>query len=267
MSNRIGLALGGGGSRGLAHIGVIKALVENNIHIDCIVGTSIGALVGGIFAATQDIKLLEDLVQKLNFQNMVKILAGLPQGGGLFDSSRIEKYVLNSIGDCQIEKLPIKFAAVSADIISGQKVVFQKGPLAAAIRASTAIPGIFSPVEANSQLLIDGGQIEPVPVPTLQQLFHPQKIIAVGLHQKMFPQQFKKPLSLPLVYYYSVQLANSVISDYNLAAADVVILPPVEDINLLDFIKAKDYIEIGYQAALKQISAIKKLNSFWSIFR
>jgi NTE family protein len=263
---KIGLALGNGGSRGLAHVGVLKALVENKIKIDSITGTSIGAMIGGIFAATQDIKLLEGLIQKLNFQSMVKILAGLPQGGGFLDSSRVEKYILDNVGDYQIEKLPIKFAAVSADIITGQKVIFNHGSLAAAIRASTAIPGIFSPVEIGQQLLIDGGQVEPVPVPTLQKLFNPQKIIAVGLHQNMFPQQFKKPISLPQVSYCSIQLIGSVLSDHNLAPADVVILPPVDDINLLDFIKAKDYVEIGYQSTLKQIPAIKKLNSFWSIF-
>ena len=264
---KIGLALGGGGSRGLAHIGVIKALVENNIQIDSITGTSIGAFVGGIFAATQNIKILEDLVQKLDFPSLIKILAGLPQGGGILDSSKVEKYIIDNVGDLKIENLPIKFAAVSSDLISGRKVVFNHGSLAAAIRASAAIPGIFSPVEIDNCLLVDGGQTEPIPVPTLQHLFNPQKIIAVGLHQRIFPQQFNKPISLPQVSYYSLQLYNTALSDLETDTADIVIMPPVDDINLLDFIKAKDFIDIGYQTTLQQISEIKKLNSFWSKFR
>lgn len=254
MKRKISLALGGGGSKGLAHIGVIKAITELNLEISQIAGTSVGALIGGIYATNPNYKELEKIVEDISYLELFKILMDFPVKDALVKGKKMEDFLDKICGSKKIEELPIKFRAVCADIVSGEKYVFDKGKLSTAIRASCAIPGIFSPVKYEERVLIDGGVISPVPVLELEKRKN-EKIIAVGLYDKFFPKKYKDMANAGVfvVAYGSMQLMVKKLAENELEKADVKILPPVEDINVLDFVKAKKFITLGYETAIKAL--------------
>ncbi|MBU1117810.1 patatin-like phospholipase family protein [Patescibacteria group bacterium] len=260
MKKKICLVLGSGGSKGLAHIGVIKALIEAGIEISQISGTSAGSLVGGLYAANPDFIRLEKIVNNISYLDLVRVLMGWPAKNGLIKGKKIEKILDAICGNKKIEDLPIKFKAVCSDLVSGEEYVFDQGNLAKAIMASCAIPGIFSPVKHEGKILIDGGAVNPIPV---SQVF-PKKgetVVAVGLYSEIFPKSYRKlsKANLTQIAFASMQVMVKKISKENLKRADVIILPPVEDINVLNFVKAKKYIEIGYRTTIKALPEIKKL--------
>ena len=260
MKKKICLALGSGGSKGLAHVGVIKALVENGFEITQIAGTSAGALVGGLYAANPDYRELEKIVEEIGYIKMFRILAGLPAKNGFVKGKGMEKFFDKICGRKRIEDLPIKFKAVASDLVQGKKYIFESGKLSAAIRASCAIPGIFSPVKYEGKILIDGGAVEPIPISELSPK-NREKIVAVGLYSKIFPKNYRKLSKANLigVSFSSMQLMLCQLSERELKKADIKILPPVEDINVLNFIKAKKYIQIGYETTMKMMPEINKL--------
>lgn len=260
MKKKICLALGSGGSKGLAHVGVIKALVENNFEITQIAGTSVGALVGGLFAANPNYKELEKIVDNMTYFELIKVLVDWPIKSALVRGRKMEKYIDKLCGKKRIEDLPIKFSAVCSDIVEGQKFVFNEGKLSTAIRASCSIPAIFSPIKYEGKILIDGGAVNPIPVSELRPK-DGEKIVAVGLYSKIFPKNYNKlsKATLPQLAYSSMQVMLYHLSAENLKDADIKILPPVEDINVLNFVKAKKYIEIGYETTMKMMPEINKL--------
>jgi NTE family protein len=166
----IGLALGAGSARGLAHIGVLKVIEREKIPISVIAGTSAGSLIGGLFAAGKSTTELEDLIVDADLRLWTKVFLPTFPRGGLVDGKRISEFAATLIGNVEIEALPIRYAAVATDFISGEEVVIRQGPLREAIRASTSLPGIFSPLWHNKHLLCDGGLVNPVPVDICRQL-------------------------------------------------------------------------------------------------
>lgn len=166
-SNTVSLVLGSGGARGLAHIGVIQWLTENGYSIRSIAGTSMGALVGGIYA-TRKLEVYTDWVLALERMHVLRLLDPTIGRPGLFKGERIISVLRELIGDCDIEALPISFTAVATDLDSGQEVWLRSGRLFDAIRASIATPLVFTPVRQGERTLIDGAVVNPVPVaPTL----------------------------------------------------------------------------------------------------
>ena len=179
---KIGLALGGGSARGWAHIGVINELERIGIVPDIICGTSIGALVGGIYLAGQLDTLSEWLLQ-LKRKEIIKYLdLRLLRGGGFVEGSRLIDFFRQQMGDITIEDLPKSFTCVSTDLETGQEIWLQKGSLLDAIRASIAIPGIFTPVHLCNRWLVDGGLVNPVPVSVCRAL-GAERVIAINLSQ------------------------------------------------------------------------------------
>jgi len=172
----------------------------------------------------------------------------------------VEKYLDTMCQGKSIEKLPIKFKAVCSDLVEGKKFVFEKGKLSTAIRASCTIPAIFSPIRTEGKLLIDGGAVDPIPVSELSP-GKGEKIVAVGLYSKIFPKSYRKlaKANITQIAYASMQVMVCRLSEKNVDMADIKILPEVEDINVLNFVKAKKYIDIGYEAAMKQMPEIEKL--------
>jgi len=168
-NRRVGLALGGGSARGWAHIGVVELLQEWGVEIHCVAGTSIGALVGG-FAASDRIALLRDIAENLHWTRFLRLLDVTFPRSGLVDGKRIVDFVQEQIGSVRIEFLPRPFAAVAADLYSGRQVVLREGDLIQAIRASIAVPGVFTPVRRGKALLADGGLVNPVPVSVARSL-------------------------------------------------------------------------------------------------
>ena len=167
---RIGLALGSGGARGSAHVGVLKVLEENGIVPDIIAGTSMGAKVGGAYAAGVKVDKLAAIWRSTTFSKVAKTLLPTVPWSGWSSGGEIKRTVRNLVGDRTIEELPISFAAVATDLESGEPYIITKGSLAEAIRASLSIPGLFTPVWIDGHLLIDGGVSDPIPVDVARQL-------------------------------------------------------------------------------------------------
>lgn len=164
---RISLVLGSGGARGLAHIGVIRCLEERGYDIRCIAGSSMGALVGGIYAAGR-LDTYAEWVQQLERGDVLRLLDWSFSRASLFKGERIIGVLEDLIGSRNIEDLPIRFTAVAADLMNEREVWLKHGPLFDAIRASIAIPAVFAPVEHDGRLLVDGSLVNPVPIaPTL----------------------------------------------------------------------------------------------------
>ncbi len=187
----LGLALGSGAARGMAHIGVLRALEEEGLKPDIVVGTSIGALVGGMYAAGK----LEDFTEialGLNWKEIARYLAevSFPRSG-LLEGTKITELLTEIVGKQRLEDLPILFRSVATNIVSGEEVVIQEGELVKAIRASIAVPGVFTPARYGEAFLVDGGMVNPVPVNICRNL-GAQRVIAVDLNHGRMADVFPK---------------------------------------------------------------------------
>ena len=169
FNQSVGLALGGGSARGWAHIGVIRALTEAGIDIDYIAGTSIGSVVGSVFAAG-NIKDLEEVAVRLDWKQIAYLFDVVLPKSGLIDGKKVAGFVRNHLRKTNIEELPIPFCAVSTDLNTGDEVVIREGDIIEAVRASISIPGIFTPVRSNGRVLVDGGLVNPVPVSVAREM-------------------------------------------------------------------------------------------------
>ncbi len=197
----VSLVLGSGGARGLAHIGVIEWLTENRYVVRSIAGSSMGALVGGIFAAGK-LEVYAEWVSALERMDVVRLLDPAFGRAGLFRGERIISVLRELIGDCLIDELPISFTAVATDLATGKEVWLHEGKLFDAIRASISLPLIFTPFNHGGRQLLDGGLVNPVPIaPTLNDTT--DLTIAVNLSG---PEEARPPsppaLSSPGIYAY-----------------------------------------------------------------
>lgn len=166
---KIALALGGGGARGFAHIGVLRVLLEAGFDIEVIAGTSIGAVVGGSYAADR-LDRIEEWARGLTRRRVAGLVDMSLRGGGLIGGARLGALLARDLGSTRIENLRIPFAAVATEIATGHEVWLTRGPLVPAIRASYALPGVFEPVQAGGRWLMDGALANPVPVTTARAL-------------------------------------------------------------------------------------------------
>lgn len=184
FSNNIGLALGGGGARGVAHIGVLKALSESKLKIGCISGTSVGAFIATLYAFGLSWSEIQDIFSKMSLSKIGNFTfkLGYP---GLMDGSPIAETVRKYIGDVDISESKIPLALVCCDLISGKNVVLTEGPAPLLVQASGAFPGLFHPVEYNGMLLVDGFLTENVPVSAIKKL-KSNFIVAVKVGAKEF---------------------------------------------------------------------------------
>lgn len=164
LNTRIGLALGGGAAKGIAHIGALKAFEEEQIAIHCISGTSVGALVASYHAFGRPAESILSICSALNLS---KILNFTLERGGLFSTDNIRDMIHRDLGDCRIEDANIPLAICATDIETGEQLIFREGNLADAVCASMAVPGLFVPVEVDGRILVDGGLVENVPISPL----------------------------------------------------------------------------------------------------
>jgi NTE family protein len=248
---RIGLALSGGAARGVAHLGVLKVLEREGIRPDCVVGASAGSVVGAGYCAGLSVAELEEVALNLQWAKLGRIVR--PRLG-FFDSQRLESYVVEVIGDLHFVDLSIPFAAVAADILTGQLVVLKEGSVAWAVRASCALPGIFTPVEKGDQLLVDGGTINNLPVSAVREM-GADYVIAVDL---LPPQDWHpRPQSIIEMWalsFYTLLRATHVEGK----DADCLIIPAVGSYTtMVDFSKTGELIEKGVEAAEAKMGQIK----------
>ncbi|TSE19287.1 putative NTE family protein [Tepidimonas alkaliphilus] len=176
---RIGLALGSGAARGWAHIGVLRVLQEAGLEPDVVCGTSIGALVGAAYSAGE-LDRLEAWVRSLGWRQVVGLI-DLRFGGGLIQGDKLEALFRSRFIDGGIEALPKPFGCVATDLATGREVWLRQGPVIEAVRASIAIPGVFTPARQDGRLLVDGGLVNPVPV-SLARAMGAEVVIAVDLN-------------------------------------------------------------------------------------
>jgi NTE family protein len=177
---KIGLALGSGSARGWAHIGVIEALAKSGVEIDYVAGTSIGAVVGAVFASG-NLDSLKEVVLQFDWKQILGFLDVVFPKSGLIDGKKVTDFLRHHMQEKAIEDLATPFCAVSTNLADGQEVVISKGDLIEAVRASISLPGIFTPVKKNGMVLIDGGLVDPVPVSVVRAM-GAHYVIAVDLN-------------------------------------------------------------------------------------
>lgn len=253
---KIGLALSGGGARGFAHIGVLKALVENGVPIDMIAGTSAGSFVGGAFASGLSPDEIIDIGRSISWFGV----AGFSYSPrGLLSNAAMAGFIETHFPVTRFEDLAIPFAAVACDLESGSEVVFRdNGDLATAIRASCAIPGVFVPViDENGRSLVDGGVTSPMPTRAVKKL-GADKVIAVDL-LTCGSAYGGVPSTLIGTFVQSAIMMIRTASKNQHYRADIVIEPQIAHIRPDEIGKRDELIELGYEAASEKIQEIKKL--------
>jgi NTE family protein len=284
-SFKIGVVLGGGGTRGFAHLGVLRVLEEEKIPIDLVCGTSFGSLVGGLYAADPNAEIIKGKiikflkspvfkharleflkenftqVKKSSFFNQVKsyfkrgLFYGISLNRGFFISAAELQNTLNGlIEDIKIEDTQIPFFCVAADIVSGTEIVLSNGSMRAAVAASCAIPGIFPPVKIGNMQLIDGGWVNRVPIePALKN--GATFTIAIEASNNLEPSELKRGIEIVL---RSSDMTRNVLSEIQLKQADVVIRPEVGHIHWAEFHRGIECYQAGEEAARKMVETIKR---------
>lgn len=227
-SLRIALALGGGAARGFAHIGVIKALEAHGIHPDIIVGSSVGSLVGALYAGGYSGFELQRLAMAMNDTTISDW--SLPDRG-VIKGEALQNYVNSTLSHRPIEKLMKTLAIVVTDLQSGEEVVFRTGDTGMAVRASSSVPGLFQPVRINGRDYVDGALVSPVPVRVARSL-GADIVIAVDISSR---PQFAATASSVDVLLQAVNIMGQRIASHELPQADFVIRPSIDGIGGADF--------------------------------
>ncbi len=177
---RLGIALGGGAARGWAHLGVMRALAREGLRPDVIVGTSIGAVVGGCFAAGK-LDELETFARSLTKRRVMGLIDFHLGGSGLISGERLRRLMEIDLGNTRIENLPLRFAAIATELGSGHEIWLTRGPMVQALRASYALPGIFDPVKLGGRWLMDGALVNPIPI-TVARALGAELVLCVNLN-------------------------------------------------------------------------------------
>jgi len=258
----VGLSLGSGGIRGIAHIGVIKVLLENKIPIDFISGASAGALVGSYFALFGEVNSLEKLILK-NPRDLLPMFFDFSLRGGFISGEKMDIFLKKTLKNTDFSKTKIPLFTVSTDLISGQPVFSSSGKIATAVRGSISIPIVFKPLSHEGKLLVDGGISDPVPVGILKQN-GANVVIAVNLyHHNEFDN---KKFTVSNIAMRSTRIALHNLSKLAVRNANLVLNPDlsfyVNELSMTDYIqkdRIKEMIAIGEQEAIKALPQIKKL--------
>lgn len=253
---QVGLALSGGGARGYAHIGVLKALTEHNIPIDLIAGTSAGSFVGGAFAAGMSANEIIDIGKKIGWFTV----AGFSYSPrGFLSNTAMGTFIEKNFPVTKFEDLKIPFAACACDLETGKEVILKdSGDLSMAIRASCAIPAVFMPVDdGNGRQLVDGGVVAPLPTKTVQKM-GADIVIAVDLITSG-SASFGTPTTLVGTFFQSAMMLLRTASKNQHYRANVVIEPEIGHIRPDEIAKRDELVELGYAAALEKVDQIKDL--------
>ncbi|HVI74062.1 MAG TPA: patatin-like phospholipase family protein [Anaeromyxobacteraceae bacterium] len=257
---RIALVLGGGAARGFAHVGVIRALEQEKIPIDLVVGTSVGSLIGALYAAEGDSFELEWAAFQLQKDDLFDYgVMTVVMGMGLAKGERLEQFVRNRSKVANIEDLKIPFAAVATDLNWGAKVVLDRGPVARAVRASSAIPGVFQPVQVDGKLLIDGGVVDNIPV-SVARAKGADIVVAVDIGENVGRTNITNLVDVTL---QATSIMFTLNAEHAKKDADVLIAPRVGDVTMLDFSQKKRCMQAGIEAARVAAPKIRAAVERW----
>ena len=252
---KTGLALSGGAARGFAHLGVMKALVDNGVPIDYIAGTSAGSFAGAAFASGASVDEIIAMSRQISWFKMTGFSYSAK---GLLTNAPIGDFIRKNFPVARFEDLKIPFAAVACDLETGEEIVMKgKGDLATAVRASCAIPGVFTPVEHEGRRLIDGGVITNVPTKAVRKLGADVTIavdvIACGA------TYWGSPSTLLGIFFQSAMMMLRAASKSHHYRADVVIVPQIAHLRPDEISKMDEFVKAGEEAALEKMDEIKKL--------
>ncbi len=240
---KLGLALGSGAWMGLAHIGVLKSLEENKIPISFIAGSSVGSIIGGLYAFNPNIKEIEKIVKGLSFKD-----------------ANLYRLLKNIIGNIKIEDLKIPYAAIASDLLTGEHVVINKGSLLTAIKASSSVPLLFPPVKINGKHLVDGGMTNPIPISTVRQM-GADVVVGVNLYDGIFPIPLKdKKISRLKSFKMSRYIWLKKLAEIDQQSSDIALnlkIPNTDFGVFAKFFHNQETIDIGYQSTNKIIDKIK----------
>jgi NTE family protein len=258
---KIALVLGGGAARGFAHVGVIRALEQEKIPIDMVVGTSVGGLIGAIYASDLSSFDLEWTAFQLEKDDIFDFgVLNAVAGMGFAKGDKLEAWVKSHIKTTNIENLKIPFAAVATDLNWGYKVVLDTGSVARAIRASAAIPGVFQPVQHQGKILVDGGVVDNIPI-SVAKAKGADIVIAVDISGNLGNTSITNLLGVSL-QATNIMFALNV--EQSKKAADILITPAgIGDIGMLDFTQKKRCMQAGIEATKQSMPAIRKVIDAW----
>lgn len=251
----VALVLGGGGCRGYGHIGVLRVLDREGLRPSLVVGSSVGALVGALYAAGMSADELESAGAGAS-HNMLRSWI-FPFTLGMFSGDRIRRFVESKIGKTSIQMLPTSFAVVATNLRSGRLKIFDRGDIARAVQASASAPGLLEPVEIDGELYVEGALSAPVPVSAARQL-GARRVVAVDVS---FPPE-QADLNDPFdALYQGFSILTRKLAMEERALADVVLEPPIPPHNDMEPATLKAIVQAGERAALAALPALKKLFS------
>lgn len=253
---KIGLALGSGGARGFAHVGVIKVLLEAGIPIDYIAGSSMGSIIGTLYGAGKDIDRLY-MISKL-FRRKYYLDFTFPKMG-FIAGKRVKELIRLFTYGKNLEELDIPVSVVATDLKTGEKVIFNKGPIDQAVRASISIPGIFVPEKIEGRLLVDGGVVDRVPVSVVREM---GADITIGVDVSGLNRN-SEITSIYDVIMQSIDILQLEVIQNREIASDIMIRPPVEKYSSRAFTNIDEIIATGEEEGRKYIEKIAQLMNTW----
>ena len=256
----VGLALGSGAARGLAHIGVLEVLFSSRIPVDVIVGCSMGAVIGGCYAAGMAASELLEIGMSIDRRDVFRhIDLTVPNRGGLISGTKMDALLEELTGGKTFEELRLPFACTAADINTGEEVVIEDGPVHKGIRASSSIPGVLQPVTHAGRALVDGGILNPIPANYLAALGVDVSIaVDVMPVLKPSPEQLGKAPSIVSTLINSFDIMGRLVAALVACMATVVIRPQVGEVFGAEFWRGPELITEGFRAAEAAVPAIRE---------
>ena len=248
----IGIALGAGAARGLAHIGVLQVLQKEGINITCVAGASIGALIGALFCAGIELNRLEQLASYLKLKHIIDFSV-FPRKGGVIQGEKLREVLNVFLRDMSFSDLKLPYAAVATDLTTGEEVIFRRGSVVTAVMASCAIPGVFVPIKTAGRLLVDGGLVDRVPIRALREL-GATRMVGVDVGPNLRTGRFRSAVEVTMQAF---DIMQEVIVRLKTTEADVLIRPDVGDFSLIRLDKANQLIERGREAAKRRCHRLR----------
>ena len=249
---KLGLALGGGAARGFAHIGVIQVLEENGIKPDLVVGTSAGSLVAAFYASGKTGAQLQWLADTMDESQLTDWTIPF-MSRGMLRGEALGRYVNSQLNGAKIEDLKMPLGIVATDLQTGDSILFRRGDIATAVRASSAVPSVFEPVRIGNKDYVDGGLVSPVPVRSARQM-GADIVIAVDISSR--PEDAKTSDMLK-VLLQTFSIMGKSISQLEMAQAEVVVRPALPDVGSAEFTARQKSIEAGRAAMRLALPALK----------
>lgn len=261
MSKKLGLALGSGGSRGVAHVGLLQALEEESIKPDFIAGCSMGAVVGGVYASGVTAKKMHEIVLKLKKRDIISINPAAISQMSLLRSGKVRDLLCENLAVKNIEDFPIAFKCVATDILMGKQHIFDSGDGAFAIQASSTIPAVFRPVKLENKLLVDGGCVCRVPIRIVKEMGADVVIAMDVLKNCSQPVESVHGILNMILRVYDIMDAQNSAQQYekNKGMCDLLLEPEMKGMSQYVIKDLDKAFEEGYLLAKKNMQKIKDL--------